>query len=129
MSPAEPTLHCARTLISFDIDGTLEVGEPPGPLPLDFVRWVQERGCVIGSSSDRTLGFQSGLWTRAGITTDFVSGKHQLTDVRSRFECDRFIHIGDTQVDEHFAGIAGFTYLPVDDLAMKLRGCREADLT
>lgn len=123
------TSRCDRTLISFDIDGTLEVGEPAGPLRLDFVRWVQEHGCVIGSSSDRTLGFQSGLWSRAGITTDFVSGKHQLTDVRIRFDCDRFIHIGDTRVDEHFAGIAGFTYVPVDDLAEKLRGCRAVDLT
>ncbi len=124
-----PSSRGDRTLISFDIDGTLEVGEPPGPVRLDFVRWVQERGCVIGSSSDRTLGFQSGLWSRAGISTDFVSGKHQLADVRTRFDCDLFIHIGDTQVDEHFAGLAGFTYVPVEDLAEKLRGCRAADLT
>jgi hypothetical protein len=115
--------------MSFDIDGTLEVGEPPGPLRLAFVRWAKEHGCVIGSSSDRTLSFQAGLWTRAGITTDFVSGKHELTDLRTRFDCDRFIHIGDTQVDEHFARIAGFTYFPVEDVAEKLRDCGEAGLT
>jgi hypothetical protein len=81
---------------------------------------------VIGSSSDRTVGFQSGLWTRAGITTDFVGGKHQLTDLRTRFDCDRFIHIGDTQIDEHFARIAGFTYCPVEEVAKKLKDCANA---
>jgi hypothetical protein len=30
---AEPVI-----LISFDIDGTLEGGDPPGPVPLEFVR-------------------------------------------------------------------------------------------
>ena len=42
-------------LISFDIDGTLEMGDPPGPIPLALVRLAKERGYVVGSSSDRTL--------------------------------------------------------------------------
>jgi hypothetical protein len=28
-----------RVLLSVDIDGTLEVGDPPGPLPLALLRW------------------------------------------------------------------------------------------
>ena len=40
-------------LISFDIDGTLEVGDPPGPLTMDMVRIVQDKGFLIGSCSDR----------------------------------------------------------------------------
>ena len=31
-------------LISFDIDGTLEVGDPPGPLTMDMVRIVPGQG-------------------------------------------------------------------------------------
>ena len=30
-------------LISFDIDGTLEVGDPPGVLTMDMVRLAQEK--------------------------------------------------------------------------------------
>ncbi len=29
-------------LVSFDIDGTLEVGDPPGPITLELVRYVQQ---------------------------------------------------------------------------------------
>ena len=38
-------------LISFDIDGTLEEGDPPGVLTMDFVREVEvkDRGLLIGS--------------------------------------------------------------------------------
>ena len=42
-------------LISFDIDGTLELGDPPGVPTMDMVRLVQEKGFLIGSCSDRTL--------------------------------------------------------------------------
>ena len=31
-------------LISFDIDGTLEIGDPPGILTMDMVRIVQQKG-------------------------------------------------------------------------------------
>ena len=31
-------------LISFDIDGTLDIGDPPGVLTMDMVRIVQKKG-------------------------------------------------------------------------------------
>jgi hydroxymethylpyrimidine pyrophosphatase-like HAD family hydrolase len=37
------------TLISFDIDGTLVVGDPPGLITLDMVRQAQASGYLIGS--------------------------------------------------------------------------------
>ena len=42
-------------LISFDIDGTLEVGDPPGIITLDMVRKAKELGFLVGSCSDRTI--------------------------------------------------------------------------
>ena len=42
-------------LISFDIDGTLEIGDPPGLIPLDAVRRAIALGFVVGSCSDRPL--------------------------------------------------------------------------
>jgi hypothetical protein len=41
--------------ISFDIDGTLEVGEPPGLITMDMVRAINALGYVIGSGFDRPL--------------------------------------------------------------------------
>ena len=31
-------------LISFDIDGTMEVGDPPGPLTMEMARIAQKKG-------------------------------------------------------------------------------------
>src|SRR5258708_2777290 len=52
-------------LVSFDIDGTLEVGDPPGPLTLDMVRLAKSSGWVIGSASDRTVAEQEKMWDKA----------------------------------------------------------------
>lgn len=99
-----------QILVSFDIDGTLEVGDPPGPLTLDHVRRAKQLGYLVGSSSDRTLGEQRDIWEKAGIEVDFVSHKHHLTTVRERFEVERFVHFGDTTSDEHYATLAGFEF-------------------
>ena len=40
-------------LVSFDIDGTLEVGDPPGPIELALVRRAKALGYIVGSASAR----------------------------------------------------------------------------
>jgi len=109
-----------QTLVSFDIDGTLEMGDPPGPLSADFVRRTQRSGCLIGSCSDRTIRDQSAMWDAAGIMPDFVVVKNQLDSVRARFASRRYVHIGDTHVDAHFAEQARFEFFFVLDLAQRL---------
>jgi hypothetical protein len=106
-----------NTVISFDIDGTLEMGDPPGPIGAEFLRWTRDRGYVIGSCSDRTIREQSEMWTLAGIVPDFVVLKHRLDTVRERFACQRFVHIGDTQIDAYYATKAGFEFILALDLA------------
>jgi hypothetical protein len=103
-------------LVSFDIDGTLEFGDPPGPIPLDVVRRAKLLGFVVGSSSDRTVGDQSRLWARHEVTVDFVSNKHRLPEVAERYECTRLVHIGDTLIDELYATRAGFDFWLADHL-------------
>ncbi|MDG2005144.1 MAG: hypothetical protein P8J20_17615 [Novosphingobium sp.] len=105
------------TLVSFDIDGTLELGDPPGPIRGSFVAHVRQQGCLIGSASDRTLREQQDIWTALDIEPDFVSRKHQLGEVRLSFDRALLFHIGDTHIDEHFAKLAGFEYIFVEDLA------------
>jgi len=97
-------------LVSFDIDGTLEIGDPPGPIGLDLVRQAQAQGYVVGSSSDRTVADQRRLWEVAGLETDFVGHKHHLEATKARFDCARLVHIGDTPVDEYYATLAGFEF-------------------
>jgi hypothetical protein len=113
------TLNAARCLlVSFDIDGTLEVGHPPGPITLEFVRHVQRCGHRVGSCSDRTLGEQRAMWSSSGIEVDFVSHKHRLQALRSEFDCSNFIHIGDTTTDLLFAREAGFHFWYAADLSL-----------
>ncbi len=107
-------------LVSFDIDGTLEMGDPPGPLSADFVRRTQQSGSLIGSCSDRTVREQSAMWDAVDIVPDFVVVKNRLDSVRERFASDRYIHVGDTHVDAHFAGLASFQFIFVLDLARRL---------
>jgi len=99
-------------LISFDIDGTLEVGDPPGILTMDMVRRVKEKGFLIGSCSDRTLSGQRAIWEQHGIPVDFVIPKHMLRDVKAKFEADVYYHIGDREdLDKKYALEAGFEFL------------------
>jgi hypothetical protein len=114
-------MESALILISFDIDGTLETGDPPGPIDIAFVRKVKEQGCLIGSCSDRTVTEQLAMWALAGIQVDFAVVKHQLQQVRSAYPCGRYIHIGDTQTDADYAGKAEFDFFFVLDLADHLR--------
>jgi len=102
-----------RRLISFDIDGTLEVGDPPGIVTLQVVRRALELGFVVGSCSDRTLAFQQRLWATHGIEVQFTALKQELLGVRARFEVDHYLHIGDTPVDRMMAQGAGFDFLHV----------------
>lgn len=105
-----------RVVVSFDIDGTMSFGDPAGPVGVELVIAVLALGHVVGCASDRTRLEQTRLWERHGVDVAFVGGKHHLADVRERFQADRYVHIGDTVVDEHFALAAGFEYVSVDDL-------------
>ena len=104
-------------LVSFDIDGTLEVGDPPGIVTIAMVRHAQRVGYVIGSCSDRTIRYQEALWSRLGIPPDFTVLKHRLADVKARFAAQAYYHIGDTEVDDHVASTAGFRFLRADAAA------------
>ena len=97
-------------LISFDIDGTLETGDPPGIITMARVRHALELGYIIGSCSDRTVSQQQRMWELHGISVSFTVLKHQLDRVRAEFAAEHYIHIGDTNMDQHYAEKNGFTY-------------------
>ena len=116
-------------LVSLDIDGTMEFGEPPGPVTVDIVRMLLAAGIVVGSASDRTRSDQEETWAEHDVVVAFVGGKHQLDAVRARFPEHRCVHVGDTHVDEHYAGLHGFEFVGVDDPDAFLRFLRSVPET
>ena len=107
-------------LISFDIDGTLEVGDPPGTITMEMVRRVKRLGYFIGSCSDRTVSTQQRIWREADIHVDFTVLKHQLDRIKALFQAEEYYHIGDTDMDRYFSDQAGFHFLFVDVVAQSL---------
>jgi hypothetical protein len=107
-----------RIIVSFDIDGTMEFGNPAGPVPAAVVRELIELGCIVGCASDWPRSSQPGVWARHGIEPGFVGGKHDLPAVRDLHDGDRYLHVGDTDVDERYALLAGFEFLHVTAIAL-----------
>ncbi len=102
------------TLVSFDIDGTLEVGDPPGIVSIALVKTAKRLGYLVGGCSDRPISHQQSLWARLQIAVDFTVLKHELASVKRRFTAASYYHIGDTDVDDHYATRAGFRFLKAD---------------
>jgi hypothetical protein len=111
--PARP-----RILVSFDIDGTMEFGDPPGPVSAAVARELFDRGYIVGVASDWPRSSQQPLWSEHGMEPHFVGGKHHLHEVREQFPADRYVHVGDTDVDERYALLAGFEFLHVEELLL-----------
>jgi hypothetical protein len=110
------------TLVSFDIDGTLEVGDPPGIVTIPMVRLARTLGYVIGTCSDRPIRFQQELWEQLHISADFTVLKHRLADVKALFQVQTYYHIGDTDTDHAVAADAGFRFLRADAIAHRSWG-------
>jgi hypothetical protein len=101
----------AIILLSFDIDGTLELGDPPGGVTIEMVRRAHELGYLVGSCSDRPLSSQRKMWERIEIEPSFVASKHQLGDVKAQFEhVDAYYHMGDRDTDFAAAEQNGFGF-------------------
>jgi hypothetical protein len=109
-------------LISFDIDGTLEVGDPPGLITMDMVRQAKNLGCLIGSCSDRPLSDQRRIWETHHITVDFTVLKHRLAEVKAQFQAEVYYHVGDTDMDHFFANQAGFRFVKADAAVRQVWG-------
>ena len=97
--------------ISYDMDGTLECGDPPACIMLAQVRRALALGYIVGSCSDRTISQQQRMWQEHGIPVAFTVLKHHLDRVRTQFSAEQYYHIGDTKVDQLYAEPDGFSFL------------------
>ena len=75
------------------------------------MRELVDRGVIVGVGSDWPRSAQAPLWNGHGIEPRFVGGKHHLHEVKAEFPADRYVHVGDTDVDERYALLAGFELL------------------
>ena len=87
---------------------------------MEMVRRVQEMGHLIGSCSDRTVSEQQRIWQDNGIVVEFTVLKHRLEEVKELFSADEYYHVGDTEADRRASLQAGFSFIPVDDAALRL---------
>jgi len=97
-------------LLSFDIDGTLEFGEPPGGVTKEMVQRAHDLGFIVGSCSDRALSSQRAIWKQLDVPFAFVKAKHQLGTVKGEFPADAYYHIGDRDTDVQVAEQAEFGF-------------------
>lgn len=104
-------------LVSFDIDGTLECGQPPGVVPLALVTTAKRLGYIVGSCSDRPIAYQQALWDALAIAVDFTVLKHKMAEVKHRFVAAAYYHVGDGDSDARYASEAGFRFLSADAAA------------
>jgi hypothetical protein len=102
-------------VLSLDIDGTLEFGEPPGPIPVSTVLAVQQAGVVVGSASDRLPSDQRRLWQNTEVQVSFAVPKHTLSGLLDGFRQHPAIHIGDGIGDRLLARAAGAHFIAVHE--------------
>ena len=57
------------------------------------------------------------MWQRLGVGADFTVLKHRLAELKGRFAAAVYYHVGDTELDEHVATLAGFRFLRADATA------------
>jgi len=97
-----------RKVIAFDVDGTLACGEPPGPIPMADLEWLQQRGWevyIVGNYA--TLGY----WARK-IPNGNPSGlpkEEALKRIKGNSEGE-FIYVGDAEQDLMSAKKAGWYF-------------------
>ena len=97
-------------LISFDIDGTLETGDPPGYITMARVRKALELGYIIGSCSDRPVSHQQRMWKEHGIPVAFTVLKHHLDRVKAEFAAEEYVHLGHQKRTPFYPKRNGFPF-------------------
>ena len=104
-------------LVTFDIDGTMEFGDPVGIVTKQVVNFYRDNGVIVGSASDRTKSTQLNMWSKYGFEVDFAIVKHKIPELMTEYkQCQVFWHVGDRPVDQQIASDAGFTFFWPDQI-------------
>ena len=112
-------------LVSFDIDGTMEFGDPPGILSKSDIAFLRLNGVLLGSASDRTYSTQIRMWAEYEFSIDFAIVKHKIAELKDTYhQANSFWHVGDRPIDQQTAFNSGFTFFwpdqfPTEDVVKK----------
>lgn len=102
-------------VLVFDVDGTLEVGNPPGPIPLKTLLYLKEKDFIVG-----IVGSWDKIPERTLAKLDFHYPGHPekpkwLSKVRERYSPTIVLYIADEERDRDACKRAGVTYVKPED--------------
>ncbi len=115
-----------KVVFAFDVDGTLEVGEPQGPVRLELLARIK-RDCkesYVGTVGNLEKGREAMKLCKSlyNFRLDFVLPGHPfkplwLKWLKLLYKPTKAFYVGDEERDERAAKKAGYTYLsPADFL-------------
>jgi len=85
-------------LVAFDVDGTLECGNPPGPVKLEDLRKMKQAGLIVGIISPSLFRVKKEL----GDLLDFYKAgpkEETMREIRMSYS-GRTLYVGDSIHDE-----------------------------
>jgi len=106
-------------VITFDVDGTLECGEPKGPIKLDILRKLKEEKFTVG-----IVGAYQKVQKHIGNLDFYFGGDphkiEHLSKVREMFKPRLALYVADRESDRAVALKTGFTYVCPEDFIFDL---------
>lgn len=103
-------------LVAFDVDGTLECGNPQGPIKLDILKRMKNEGMVIGIISPSLFRVKKEL----GKLLDFYKAgpkEEVMREIRMSYS-GRVLYIGDSIHDELAAAKALWEFCYAKDFKL-----------
>ena len=107
-----------KKAFAFDRDGTLEWGNPQGPITKEHLEKMRSLGYLIGGSGGQPSSDQSERWREHRIEPDFTVHKENLPEIRAKFS--ELTHVGDTQDDVEWAKKAKANFMYPDEFIVWL---------
>ena len=110
-------------IISFDIDGTMEFGNPSGLVTVEMVKAEIVKGNAIISCSGHIVANQIKMFKEHGIELQMACLKGGLREAKRNWNVnvERYIHIGDDEIDKEAAEFARFEYMTPEEYVESLK--------
>ena len=110
-------------LISYDVDGTVSWGNPPGPITPEMIIDEVNFGNHVVGGSNHDIAVQDAEFRAHGIKLLMVCQKVGLSRAKEKWpNARRYIHVGDSVNDDGKAAkAAGFEYLTPEEYVGSLK--------
>jgi hypothetical protein len=106
-----------NVVIAFDVDGTLECGNPPGLIKIETVKRLKERGFIVG-----IIGAYKKVQQHINNLDFYLSGDphkpENLRKVHETYKPTFCIYVADLPSDRVAALENGFSYIKSEDFVV-----------